>query len=304
MSDMPQTTLTQRRNQISGGAKKLTKSRLEPFGAPSSFNASQLEGEKHETNTSGSTVDKSAVIKVLIWIVVVVFIGVGAALFVTNMLSTQPKKETVTPPVSTPVVQKPEPESTSNDSVTPGDANSDNDTGELPTDGTDGDGVETDTPGTPDEPTPPVTPPVTLPTGSVTAQQLEVYSAEARSLSAATAGKTLTLSKFRFFDSTSGFNYIFTENKSTTDTIDPDIKVSYEGNNLVVEFNNVKADNVTGNGGSTSRSFTNVSGISGTETSNKNGVSKYVFKLTSKFEHKIIVDQVTKEIKIQIKNRG
>jgi hypothetical protein len=182
----------------------------------------------------------------------------------------------------------------------PVDNGTDNGTGELPTDGTDGDGVDTEIDPTPTVPQTPVTPPA----GSVSAEQLEVYSSEARSLAATTQGNTLTLSKFRFFDSTSGFNYIFTENKSTTDKLDPDIKVSYEGNDLVVEFNNVKADNVTGNGGSTSRSFTNVSGISGTETSNRNGVSKYVFKASSKFEHRIIIDQETKEIKIQIKNRG
>lgn len=302
MSDMPQTTLTQRRNQISGGAKKLTKSRLDPFGSTSSFAGGQSEGEKTAINGTKlpvSGVDRGAVIKVLIWIVVVVFIGVGAALFVTNMLSTQPKKGPVTAPVSapvsSPVAQVPDPESDTDGELDP----VDNGTGEQPTDSTDGDGVDTGEP-TPPAPQTPVTPPA----GSVTATQFEVYSSEARSLTAATPGRTLTLSKFRFFDSTSGFNYIFTDNKSTTASLDPDIKVSYEGNDLVVEFNNVKADNVTGNGGSTSRNFTSVSGISGTETSNKNGVSKYVFKSTSKFEHRIIIDQETKEIKIQIKNRG
>lgn len=257
---MPKTTLTQRRNQISSGAKKLTKDKLDHY---------------EETDAP----DRSAVIKIVIWILVVVFIGVGAALFISN-LNSRSNRTNTTPPANQP------------------DSSPDSFPASLPEDE-----EPTDTPvETPTE-TPaeaPTTPPAT---GDSSWSAIAEYGTQARSVAAKNNDNSFTMNKFRFAGTSSEFNYTFWDLTGRGGELDPGVKAYYEENNLIVEISNVYRDNVTGNGGKTNRTFIGVTGISGTETENSNNVSKYKFLMDKQYPYRINLDTEKRELTIQIDNK-
>jgi cytoskeletal protein RodZ len=261
MDFTPNTTLTQRRNQIStGGSKILTKEKLDHTDDPVTYT------------------DRSAVVKIVVWIVVVVFIGVGAALLLTNLVNSG-DQNTATPPAAvTPPAEEPE-----SNPVTP--PSNEEEPNEEP------------------EETPPPTTPEPTPTPPVASGDLTQYSTEDRTKTSAATGAHLIFNRFKFFTAATEFNYIFTNVTTVSGAIDPAVKAYYEDNDLVIEFTNMKTDNVTGNGNSTSRTLNGVANITGTRTENRNGVSKYRFLLTKKLPYRVEVKQDTSEIVIQIDNK-
>jgi len=271
MEEIPQTTLTQRRNELSSGAKKLTKEKLEHTDSPN---------------------DRAAIIRVIIWIAVVVFIGIGSALLFTSLLN---KNTNNTQNSGTnPVAQTPDSFTTDNTVTNP---------------------VAT----TPTTPTPTVTPtttptPPTAPTPPTTGQtdsmgntyvtSLDSYETTNRALAAQATGNTINLAKFKYFQSNTEFNYIFYNVTSTVSTIDPAISVYYDAsNNLIVQFNNINRDSVTEPGNKTTRTFTGVTGISGDATANTGAISTYKFLMTTKYPAKVTIDKTNSQIIIQVKNK-
>lgn len=264
MEDLPRTTLTQRRSEVMSGARKLNKEALEHDEMPEPIRPSVIA-------------NRSAGIKIAIWVAAVVLLGIGSALFLTNLLnrsaqvSPTPSPTPTATPASLPrVTPTPEPE------ITP-------------------------TPSASTTPAPTATP-VAGADGVVVVEDLAAYATTNRLMRAETEGNNLIFNKLRFFQTATEFNYLFTEVSTATGEIDPQIKVSYEDNDVVVEFGNMRRDNVTGNENTTSRTFTAIPGITGTETKNASGVSQYRFKMQDNYPVKVLVDASAKEIRIQIDN--
>jgi cytoskeletal protein RodZ len=279
MDQLPKTTLTQKRSQVTGNTPPVsTPPVANTMNTTPPVGATKLDKMKLDHSDDMALKDKGAITKIILWIVVVVFVGIGSALLLTNLIGKD--ANTTATPTSAPVTEVTSyPVATLEPTVTT---------------------TVTTTPTV----TTTVTPTDEATTGTLkTVDSLATYSADDRYMPAdAPSTKSLILNKFRFKDTTSEFNYTFTEVGSTTTTLDPDVKLYYEGTDLLLVFTNVSVDRVTGNGNTTTRAFTNVTGITGTETSNKDGVSTYRFKMDKKYQSKLTVTQDTKEILLQIDN--
>ena len=282
MDDMPHTTLTQRRGR--SGARPVSDTDLEVPEPPamemdSSYETAAAnetaiaedmfaETDTTEVNPRG----KSAVVKIILWVLVVLVITIAVAYILTNIVNNKPTTLTPTPiatiaPDSFPV--------------------------SLPLE----DG--TPTPMATATPTPvagATATPVAI-EGDIT-----VYSNKDRANTGTTA-KTLVLNKFGFAQAGTEFAYTFREVKTTTGALDPKMSISYEGNVVTFIFEGVATDNVTVNGNTTTRDFTNVPGITKSNTSNSEGVSKYSFTMDKPYESKITVNKDEATIKLLIKNR-
>ncbi len=283
MDAIPKTTLTQKRSQITSGAKKLKK-------------------EKLEHDDQENSPDKGAIMKIVIWIVVVVFIGVGAALFLTNILSgnseeiDQPEEIESYPVVS----EETEELYTDDDLDTENEEDLENED-QLDTENeneNEEEVLEEDSDNEDDQ--------TEEDTTTVAQGNLEEYSLTDRVKPSENSGKTLILNKFRYYETNTEFNYIFSEVSSTSSTIDPSIKLYYEkdtNDELILEFSNVYRDNVTGNENTTTRSFPDIPGLISTKTENHNGVSKYRFYMSDKYKSRVLIDNNAKTIKLQIDTR-
>ncbi len=271
MEELPKTTLTQRRTEVLSGAKKLTKSKLD-------------HEDEHKTP------DRSAVIRIAIWIAVVVLIGIGSALFLTQFLNGQNRL----------------PANNSNNQIgTPKKPDS------LPVVGQVVEDTDVD-PTTPAVSTPPNTPPATVPqtnpaanplSGSQSLVSLAEYANTDRAASATTAQSTLILNKVKYFETVTEFNYQLFEVKANSGMIDPAISISYEGNDVIFSFKNVSKDSVIGEEKSFTRAFTNVVGITRLLAENKASVSSFRFTLTKKVPVRVVVDKEAGEVLLQIDNR-
>ncbi len=283
---MPKTTLTQRRNQISSGAKKLTKEKLD-------HSDSLIE-------------NRGSVIKVVIWILIVVIIGIGAALLLTNVLNDSGDDVVVDDePTSYPDSYLMDDDTDDLDDMSD-DLDDSDDMDDDITDNTDDlttDDDDTDTTGDTDDSDMDDSDDTTTPTGT-TVNTLEEYSTDPRTLTAGISSDHLTLNKFRYFAMGKEFNYVFEEVGTSSTEIAPEIKAYYDdSNNLIIEIHNLARDYVTGQNNSTSRTITDIPKVTGTSTENDGNMSTYKFLLTEKVPYRVLIDNETNEITIQLQIR-
>lgn len=264
MNETPTTTLTQRRSQITvDGTKKIM--------------------PKEKLNTprvdAGDPAERGSVIRIVLWILVMVFIGVGTALLITNLARNDSKKtennsnnSTDNTPESFPVAEEPNTE-------TP--------------DGEDPDAEEpTEEPAEEPATEEPVPTPVTA--------DITKFDNTDRQRTSSANSNNIILNNFKFYVENGVFNYIFYNVTTTEGAIDPAAKLYYEGDDLIFEMNNIYRDNVTGQGGTTSRNIAGIAGLTGTQTESRGNVSKYKFLLNSKLKSRMEVDAQKREIRVQI----
>jgi hypothetical protein len=272
MEDTPKTTLTQRRSSISGSAKKLKPEKL---------------GNKE---TNGPDPEKGSMIKIVAWIMIVVFIGVGTALLATNLLGSEESEDN-----DTEVAQENEPESfplaDEDDELEPIEDDELIDSGEDTDEALDVTNEDVEEDPTPDsEPEPPV---------STTTGDISQFANTDRSI-AGSDTNNIIFNRFSFFVEDGVFNYVFENITTTSGSIDPDARLYYEGDDLVFEINNLSRDNVTGSNNTTSRTIFGVSGLTGTETENEGNVSRYKFLLSDRHDSRLVVSPENNEIRVQI----
>lgn len=260
---VPRTTLTQRRSEISAGssAKRINKEKVNP--------------------DHGLSIDKSAAIRVVMWIVAILFIGIGSALLLTNVLTNNANTVEENPaaempesfPDSLPVAEEPtEPEPP---------------VGETPAEPE----VPVEEPATPTQPTTPNQ-----------VQSLAEFADTDRSLAAQSSGNNLVLTNFKFFVMNNVFNYQFYDLKTSNGEIDPAVNIKYdENNNTIIELTNISRDNVTLPNNKTSRTINNVRGIKGTETENAGNISTYKFLTTQRLESRVLIDKEARTMTVQFK---
>lgn len=274
MEDLPRTTLTQRRTEVLSGSKKLTKSKLE-------------HDEPSYAPTSG---EKPAVGKIVVWIVVIVLIGIGSAILVTNLLNNQSTNtKTLVPessPVSTPVTPIAEEPDTEPEDETPV--------------------VDPDP-----EPAQPTTPAPTQPSGPVggtidgltIVDSLSDYSQQPRILNSEVTANNTILNKVRYYETVTEFNYLLSDLKTSSGQLAPKIALFYEGNDVVLEIRNVSRDNVIGEESSVTNTYNGVVAISSLEASNEGNISRFQFKMSKKVAARVNLDLEKRELLLQIDNR-
>jgi hypothetical protein len=282
MDEMPKTTLTQKRSQMSSGSSKLQKDKLD-----------------HSVDVPS---EKSKVIRIILWITIIVFVGVAAAILVVQFdngsLNFGGNTETAEDQEDT------DSEGETVDSLPDAGTETDETDGtETDTDTTEEEVTDVVDENTEDEPEEVVEESVEDNNSSeVLATNIDEYATTNRARVGGTTNNTI-LNTFAFQETATEFNYRFTDVATSGGTLDPDFSLTYEGNNLVLTFNNLASDRVTGPNNSTSRQLTSITKIEKTETENTGETSTYTFFMEEKFPARVIFNPDTREILLQIDNR-
>ncbi|MFW5702620.1 MAG: hypothetical protein ACOCXP_01495 [Candidatus Dojkabacteria bacterium] len=300
--DTPKTTLTQRRNQImsekDSGASKLSQDKL-PGSATTSFsgmNTSKANPGNAKAQT-GSKIDRRAMARIVAWILIVAFLGIGSALVVTSLLGSEEEEtestatETENVDLSSTTEEETEAEAEletgtdtslneeNEEEFNAGDPGTDLDSAEQAEED-----VETESPD-----------------NTTNSEDLSTFSTNDRSRSATRTGNTVALNTFSF-EASGGLFYFQFGASSTGGNLDPAIQLRHdEEKNIVLTFTNVATDAVTGNNNTGGRTVQGINGISGWETENSGNTSTYKFLTTrDDLPSRVVVDEAAGTIRFEV----
>jgi len=114
-----------------------------------------------------------------------------------------------------------------------------------------------------------------------------------------TTGNTVKITKYNYFDASDKFTYNLVLEGGV-----PNATVALSGTDLTLKVSNLERDGVVGNGGSgsTDLAATGVTHVQSVEISNTNGESSYVFKLDAARDFRLVVDESTNTLVLEIRN--
>ncbi len=224
--------------------------------------------------------DDNAVVKIVIWGVIILAAGIGLAFLVRNMTkneSTQTAQTTDTDQISQVVEEEEEEEVVIEEEP-----------------------IVEEEEVVEEEPVAPTTPTTPVATGGL--NLTNEYSKLAQTINDGVTTAVATISGYSYETSSTRFMYTI---KLAGDTKFPTTSATLDttANTLTVVVDNVSRDNIVGNGGSGSTTFASAVNAESVSISNSGGKSTFVFKLKKSTEYKInAVSTDGSKITVEIKH--